>query len=45
VAEALGILLVLTSFETFRELRGVAGLEEPAVTTTLQAAARTLLAA
>jgi len=45
VAEALGILLVLTSFETFRELRRVAGLEEPAVTTTLQAAARTLLAA
>ena len=45
VAEALGILPVLTSFETFRELRRVAGLEEPAVTTTLQAAARTLLAA
>jgi len=45
VAEALGILLVLTSFETFRELRRVAGLEEPAVTKTLQAAARTLLAA
>ena len=45
VAEALGILLVLTTFETFRELRRVAGLEEPAVTTTLQAAARTLLAA
>ncbi|HXD69364.1 MAG TPA: helix-turn-helix domain-containing protein [Gaiellales bacterium] len=44
-AEALGILLVLTSFEAFRELRRLAGLDEPAVTATLQASARTLLAA
>ncbi|HEX5251980.1 MAG TPA: helix-turn-helix domain-containing protein [Gaiellales bacterium] len=44
-AEALGILLVLTSFETFRELRRLAGLDEPAVTATLQASARALLAA
>jgi len=43
--EALGILLVLTSFETFRELRRLAGLDEPAVTATLEASARTLLAA
>ena len=44
-AEALGILLVLTSFETFRELRRLAGLDEPTVTATLQASARALLAA
>jgi AcrR family transcriptional regulator len=43
--EALGVLLVLTSFETFRELRRVAGLEEVQVTATLQASARTLLSA
>ena len=43
-AEALGILLVVTSFETFRELRRLAGLEESAVTATLQASARTLIA-
>ncbi len=43
--EALGVLLVLTSFETFQELRRLAGLEEPEVTATLQASARALLAA
>ena len=43
-AEAVGILLMLTSFETFRELRRLAGLEEPDVTATLQSSARTLLA-
>jgi AcrR family transcriptional regulator len=42
-AEALGVLLVLTSFETFRELRRLAGLEERDVTATLQASARSLL--
>ena len=44
-ADALGILLVLTSFETYQELRRLAGLEERQVTATLQASARTLLAA
>ena len=43
-AEALGVLLVLTSFETFQELRRLAGLEERRLTATLQAAARSLLA-
>jgi AcrR family transcriptional regulator len=43
-AEALGVLLVLTSFETFRELRRLAGLEERDVTATLQRSARALLA-
>ncbi|HEX5556909.1 MAG TPA: helix-turn-helix domain-containing protein [Gaiellales bacterium] len=43
-AEALGVLLVLTSFETFQELRRLAGLEERHVTAMLQAAARSLLA-
>jgi AcrR family transcriptional regulator len=42
--EALGVLLVLTSFETFQELRRLAGLEERDVTATLQASARSLLA-
>ena len=42
-AEALGVLLVLTSFETFRELHRLAGLEERDVTATLQASARALL--
>jgi AcrR family transcriptional regulator len=43
-AEALGVVLVLTSFETFQELRRLAGLEERDVTTTLQVSARSLLA-
>jgi AcrR family transcriptional regulator len=43
-AEALGVLLVLTSFETYRELRRQAGLGERDVAATLQAAARSLLA-
>jgi AcrR family transcriptional regulator len=43
-AEALGVLLVLTSFETFRELRRLAGLGERDVTATLQLAAQALLA-
>lgn len=43
-AEALGVLLVLTSFETFQELRRLAGLEEPDVTAVLQTSARSLLA-
>jgi AcrR family transcriptional regulator len=42
--EALGVLLVLTSFETFQELRRLAGLDERDVTATLQASARSLLA-
>jgi AcrR family transcriptional regulator len=42
--EALGVLLVLTSFEAFQELRRLAGLEERDVTATLQASARSLLA-
>jgi AcrR family transcriptional regulator len=42
--EALGVLLVLTSFETYRELRRQAGLEERDVVATLQASARSLLA-
>jgi AcrR family transcriptional regulator len=40
---ALAILLVLTSFETFEELRRRAGLAEREVVKTLQDAARTLL--
>jgi AcrR family transcriptional regulator len=43
-AEALGVLLVLTSFETFQELRRLAGLEERDVIATLQGSARALLA-
>ncbi len=43
-AEALGVLLVLTSFETFQELRRLAGLDQSDVTATLQALARSLLA-
>jgi AcrR family transcriptional regulator len=43
-AEALGVLLVLTSFETFRELRRLAGLVERDVTASLQTSARSLLA-
>jgi AcrR family transcriptional regulator len=42
--EALGVLLVLTSFETFQELRRLTGLDERDVTATLQASARSLLA-
>ena len=42
-AETLGVLLMLTSFETFRELRRLAGLEQREVTATLQASARSLL--
>jgi AcrR family transcriptional regulator len=42
---ALALLLVLTSFETFRELRRRAGLSERDVTATLQSTARTLLLA
>ena len=41
---ALAVLLVLTSYETFRELRQ-APLSEPELTTTLQETARTLLLA
>ena len=41
---ALAVLLVLTSYETFRELRQ-ASLSEPELTTTLQETARTLLLA
>jgi AcrR family transcriptional regulator len=44
-ARALAVLLVLTSFETFRELRRLAGLDEREVTATLQASARALLGA
>jgi AcrR family transcriptional regulator len=43
-AEALGVLLMLTSFETFQELRRLAGLEERDVIATLQGSARSLLA-
>jgi AcrR family transcriptional regulator len=43
-AEALGVLLVLTSFETFQELRRLAGLEERDVIATLQGSAGALLA-
>jgi hypothetical protein len=38
------VLLVLTSFETFQELRRLAGLDERGVTATPQASARSLLA-
>lgn len=43
-AEALGVLLVLTSFETYRELRRQAGLGDRDVAATLQASARSLVA-
>jgi hypothetical protein len=42
---ALSLLLVLTSFETFRELRRQAGLAEREVVRTLQDSARALLLA
>jgi AcrR family transcriptional regulator len=42
---ALALLLVLTSFESYRELRRQAGLDERDTATTLQASARRLLIA